>query len=284
MSNLTDDITKQAHPQNIVAIIQILKQQLSEMGIQTRAIFVDGVLQLLCEAPRPEQLEPSIIITRVRAILESISPRHIRRVRINSRIVQAQQLLWFEEINRNPNRQLLWYEDIILKKPSLGQQLMGMIQDCQLYTQTWTIPRQNSTDNIQQNQQFNRGLVGGMVVSLAALLVGFGIYQWLNTQTSNPVQTPSTPVATPSPVPENSLSNSEIFAQAVRLAQEAVTAGETAQNAQEWSEIADKWQKAAELMEAVTPEFSRYATAQNRAALYRRNQEVAQDEAFKLRD
>jgi hypothetical protein len=32
-------------------------------------------------------------------------------------------------------------------------------------------------------------------------------------------------------------------------------------------------------MEVVSPDFERYATAQNRAALYRRNQEQAQQEA-----
>ena len=281
MSNLTDDTAKQAHQGDIVALVQVLNSQLAEMGIKIRGIFVDGVLQLLCEAGQAEQLERSPVVTRIRNVLESISPRHIYRVRINSRIFQNQQLLWFDEINRNPNTQLLWYEDIFLKKPPLPQRLLGILKDDQFSTQTWQTSRINSTDDIQQNQQFQRGLVGGLIVSLAALLISFGVYQWLSLQTSNPEEIPSTPAVTPTPTPppENSLTDSEKFAQAVRLAQEAVAAGETAQTAQEWSEIAETWGEAAELMEAVSPEFSRSATAQNRASLYRRNQEVALEEA-----
>jgi hypothetical protein len=275
------DITKQAHQGNIVALVQVLNSQLAERGIKTRGIFVDGVLQLLCEATQPEQLERSTIVIRIQNILDSISPRNIHRVRINSRLLQRQQLLWFEEINRNPNTQLLWYEDIKLKKPSLPQQLLGIIQDTQFSTQTWAIPRTTLSDSLHQNQSFQRGLIGGMIVSLAALLISFGVYQWLSLQTSNPEETPSTPVATPppTPAPENQLTDQEKFTQAVRLAQEAVAAGEVALTRQEWSEIAETWGKAAELMEAVSPDFSRYATAQNRASLYRRNQEVAFEEA-----
>ncbi|EAW37677.1 hypothetical protein [Lyngbya sp. PCC 8106] len=281
MSTLTDDITKQAHQGNVVALVQVLNSELAEIGVKTRAVFVDNILQLLCEATQPEQLERWTLVARIENILKSISPRHIHQVRINSRLLQRQQLLWFEEINRNPNTQLLWYEDIFLKKPSLPQRLLGIIQDTQYLTQTWTIPRTTSTDSIQQNQPFQRGLVGGMIVSLAALLVSFGVYQWLSLQTSNPEETPSTPVATPTPTPapENQATDSEKFTQAVRLAQEAVAAGEIARTRQEWSEIAETWGEAAELMEAVSPEFSRYATAQNRASLYRRNQEVALEEA-----
>lgn len=285
MSNLADDLIKQAQSGNIVVILKILKQQLAERGVQIRGIFTDGVLQLLCEAARSEQLEPSIIITRVQDTLDSLSPRSIRRVQIHGRIFQQQQhLLWFEEINHHSPSQLLWSEEIFLKKPSVFQEFLGLIQDSQFYTRTWQLPKQNSTDHLQEKQPFNRGLVGGMVVSLVALIVGFAVYQWLNTQTSTPVDTPQTATATPLPIPENPPSDAEIFAQAVRLAQEAVTAGEVAQTRQEWLEIAEKWQEAANLMEAVSADFSRHATAQNRAALYRRNQEVAVEESLKWRD
>ncbi|MEB3279934.1 MAG: hypothetical protein VKK42_13555 [Lyngbya sp.] len=283
MSTSTDDITKQAHQGNIVALVQILNSQLAEMGVKTRGIFVDGVLQLLCEATQPEQLERWTLVPRIENILESISPRNINRVRINSRILQNQQLLWFEEINRNPNTQLLWSEDIILKKPPLPQQLLGLIQDSQIYAQTWQTPRINPTNDLEQNQQFNRGLVGGMAVSLAALLVSFGVYQWLSLQNSSPEEISSTPVSTPTPTPtlDNQPTDEEKFTRAVRLAQQAVAAGEEAQTAQEWSQIAETWGEAADLMEAVSPAFSRYATAQNRASLYRRNQEVALEEVEK---
>ncbi|WP_413167629.1 hypothetical protein ACL6C3_13220 [Capilliphycus salinus ALCB114379] len=283
MSTSTDDIRKQAHQGNIVALVQVLNSQLAERGIKTRGIFVDGVLQLLCEATQPEQLERWTLVPQIENILESISPRNIQRVRINSRILQNQQLLWFEEINRNPNTQLLWSEDIILKKPPLPQQILGMIQDSKMSAQTWQNPRIDATNDPDQNQQFNRGLVGGMAVSLAALLVSFGVYQWLSLQNSSPEDISSIPAETPTPIPTpgNELSDQEKFSQAVRLAQQAVAAGEVAQTDQEWSEIAETWEEAAELMEGVSAEFSRYATAQNRASLYRRNQEVAREEAGK---
>ena len=47
----------------------------------------------------------------------------------------------------------------------------------------------------------------------------------------------------------------------------------------EWLEIAEKWRAAADLMAAVSSSYPRYATAQNRVALYRRNQEIALSEA-----
>ncbi|HAJ60521.1 MAG TPA: hypothetical protein DCP31_15680, partial [Cyanobacteria bacterium UBA8543] len=64
------------------------------------------------------QLEQSVRVAQIRQILEDIAPRNIRRVRINSRIVREQQLLWLEEITRDPEHQLLWSEEIILTKPN----------------------------------------------------------------------------------------------------------------------------------------------------------------------
>ena len=283
MFTLTDDITQQARQGNIVALVQILNSQLAPSGVQTRGIFVDGVLQLLCEATQAELLERYTLVNQIRDILESISPRHIRRVNINSRILQKQQLLWFEEINRSPQTQLLWSEEILLKKPPLPQQLIGIINDGKLYAQTPTFSTENPPENPQPNQQFNRGLAAGMAVSLAALLVSFAVYQGVNLQDAPAEELSSTPTATPptTPTPENPPTDQQKFAQAVRLAQQGVTAGEVAQTAEEWAEIAEIWGKAADLMEAVSPQFSRYPTAQDRASVYRQNQEVALQEAAK---
>ena len=123
MSGTMEDIARQAHQGSVVAIIQTLNERLADFGVRTRAILADGVLQVLCEAAKPEQLEQSILVSQIQEILEEISPRNIRRVRINSRIVREEQLLWLEEISRDPDNQLLWYEDITLTRPNFFKQL-----------------------------------------------------------------------------------------------------------------------------------------------------------------
>lgn len=108
----------QARQGSVAAIIQVLNERLSSLGIRTRAVVVsDGTLQLLCEAATPEQLEKEAVVERVRSELETISPQRIKRVKINSRIVKEDQLLWLEEINRDPEKALLWSEVITLKRP-----------------------------------------------------------------------------------------------------------------------------------------------------------------------
>ena len=123
-----NDILGQARQGSVAAIIQILNERLAESQIRTRAILADGVLQLLCEAPTPEQLEQSTVVPRVQGILEELAPKSIRKVNINSRIVREQQLLWFEEITRDPENQLLWSELIKLKQPNPVSRLWQDLQ------------------------------------------------------------------------------------------------------------------------------------------------------------
>ncbi|MCG8362376.1 MAG: hypothetical protein MJA27_03465, partial [Pseudanabaenales cyanobacterium] len=96
-----NDISSQARQGSVAAIIQVLNEQLADAGIRTRAFLAQNSLQLLCEAAQPEQLEQTVVVERVRQILESISPRHIRRVKIYSRIVREHQLLWLEEVTHD---------------------------------------------------------------------------------------------------------------------------------------------------------------------------------------
>ena len=119
MVDQINDIAWQAHQGSVAAIIQILNERLANSGVRTRAIFEKGVLQLLCEASTVDKLEQSILVKQIRQILESIAPRNIRRVNINSRIVREQQLLWLEEISRDPENQLLWSEEVTLVKPHI---------------------------------------------------------------------------------------------------------------------------------------------------------------------
>ena len=125
MPESMDNIALQAHEGSVAAIIQILNQQLAQRGVRTRAIFEDGILQLLCEASQEEQLEQASLIKEVRQTLEALAPRNSRRVNINSRIVREQQLLWLEEINRDPDNQVLWSQEITLARPNIFKQLLG---------------------------------------------------------------------------------------------------------------------------------------------------------------
>jgi hypothetical protein len=70
MRDPMDDIARQAHQGSVAAIIQTLNEQLSDAGVRTRAVFADGVLQLLCEAASKEQLEQSVLVVKIRQILE----------------------------------------------------------------------------------------------------------------------------------------------------------------------------------------------------------------------
>jgi len=144
-----DDIAKQARQGSVAAIIQILNEKLAESGVRTRAMFVDGVLQLLCEAATLQQLEQSTLVQRIRQILESIAPHNIRRVNINSRIVREQQLLWLEEISRDPDAQLLWSEEIILAKPNILRRLGEDLKDRK--------PAKNKTPLPQPSSRSGRG-------------------------------------------------------------------------------------------------------------------------------
>lgn len=121
MINPANETFGQARQGSVAAIIQVLNEQLANNGIRTRAVVADGMLQILCEAAEAKQLDKSTVVDRVRSVLETISPNRIRKVKINSRIVKEEQLLWLEEINRDPENALLWSEIITLKQPLFFQ-------------------------------------------------------------------------------------------------------------------------------------------------------------------
>ena len=279
MAEPMDDIAKQARQGSVAAIIQILNEQLADAGVRTRAMFADGALQLLCEAATPEQLEQSPLVAKIRQILEEIAPRNIRRVNINSRIVREQQLLWLEEISRDPDNQLLWAEKIILKKPNIFKQLGEDIKNNKSARKKHPLPKPSSY--LRENRVFWRGILGGASLSLILLLIGWAVYNSLTPKLSaqrQPEDRQSSPAPTTSPK-ALAPSSSESFADAVRLAQQASAAGRTAQSSAQWLDIAAKWQRASDLMATVPPEDSRYKTAQNRVGVYREHSVTAQKEA-----
>ncbi|WP_421655673.1 hypothetical protein [Leptothermofonsia sp. ETS-13] len=298
MSDEANNILKQASQGSVAAIIQVLNEKLADSGVRTRAVFADGVLQLLCEAATLEQLEQSVLVERVRQILEAIAPRNIRRVNINSRIVREQQLLWLEEISRDPQNQLLWSEEITLRKPNFFQQFLTDWKTSRGESTRAELPR-FSPRRLREQKQFWRGLTGGASLSLLLLLVGWALYQKFGTSALKQTQLhtgpttasspPASPVSTPavssspSPAPNPPVSQGDAFVRAVRLAEQASRAGLSAKSSAEWLELAARWQQASDLMASVPDKDPRYQTAQNRAVAYQRNSEAALQQADKYK-
>lgn len=278
-----DDIEYQARQGSVSAIIQVLNERLADAGVRTRAVLDHGVLQLLCEAETLEQLEQQSLVEDVRYILERLSPSGIRRVNINSRIVREQQLLWLEDIQRDPKKQLLWSQEITLPKPNPLQRLVENWRYNRMLDMTK--PAAQSPSEAREKKQFWRGiLVGGLSLGVLALLVGWALADWLGISLPKPLEqvaAPASPdVDSPSPAPAPT---PDPFAQAVRLAESAVRDGQTAQTSADWLELASRWQRASDLMAQVPATDSRYTTAQNRVALYQENSNAALQRADRLR-
>ena len=280
MTSTVNDIVKQANQGSVAAIIQVLNERLADSGVRTRAIFADGVLQVLCEAATPEQLEPSELIGQVRQTLEAIAPRNIRRVNINSRIVREQQLLWLDEISRDPENQLLWSQEITLNKANLLRHLLNEWRQ-NTAPQKTNLPTRTRGQQREQ-RQFWRGLVGGAGASILLLLGGWAFYSWHAAKPTTVASPSSSQVATtptqtaldtsgvkPTPKPQDS------FLIAVRIAEQASQEGSTAQSPAQWLELAARWQRASDLMANVPSGDDRYVTAQDRVVAYRKNKEMA---------
>ena len=282
MVNTVDDIARQARQGSVAAIIQILNDRLAEIGVRTRAVFADGVLQLLCEAATADLLEQSSLVDRLTEILEQLSPQNIRRVKINSRLVREHQLLWLEEISRDPENQLLWSQEIKLRRVYFWQRFA--IAQKERQSQKQALPKMTTQPrfSMQEPRQFQRGIIGGVSLSVLLLVAVAAIYKGLNSRSPNSTATTTQAVVTPTlgPGPQKiAQGNSDSFAQAVRLAEQAATEGKTAQSSQDWLVVAAKWQQASDLMATVPSKHPRYTTAANRTALYHQNSEKAQQES-----
>lgn len=289
MVDSIDDIATQARQGSVSAIIQILNEKLSDSGVRTRAIFSDGTLQLLCEAANPDQLEQPTLVDRVRQILESLQPKNIRRININSRIVREQQLLWFEEISRDPENQLLWSEQITLARPNPVKRLLEDLKMNRSKAHRAALAQKPAPRKEHESRLFWRGIIGGASLSLLLLLVGWAVSDWLGlnlgdripllSTTEPEVPEPAVPspeAVTPSPIQDP-------FSQAVWIAEQAVVDGQTAETPAEWLDLASRWQRASDLMAQVSPNDNRFATAQNRIGVYRQNSEMALQRAQQLR-
>jgi hypothetical protein len=279
----TDDIAKQARQGSVAAIIQVLNEKLASSGVRTRAVLAEGVLQILCESRSEEPLEQSSVVDRIREILESLAPKNIRHVNINSRLVQEQQLLWLEEITRDPKNQLLWSEKIVLNKPNSIKRLVEDIRTDRTEPRKLLLSLTTSSAAAEQKRQ-QRELLNGLMLGVGfALLVGLvaGWY-WYQGHQQVATQPQSTPQVTETPTPTPDYT--ENFAQAVRLAEQASARGKNAETSEEWLAIAVLWDRASRLMASVPPDHPRYKTAQNRTVSYRENSQSTQRKAEELLD
>lgn len=295
-----NDIAWQAHQGSVAAIIQLLNEKLASSGIRTRAIFDDGVLQLLCEARTVAQLEQSTLVKHIQQILESIAPRNICRVNINSRIVREQQLLWLEEINRNPENQLLWSQEITLVKPNIFKQKIKELKERTTQQGKTNLPKPQSSrlSVVTHNNKIKNSPVGRMLGAASFcmffLSLGVAAYALLENKLKNPIQpeilNSLAPVTTnqkqpevppPTASPNGSTFSVDPFAAAVRIANKASATGKTATSSAQWLDLAARWQRASELMSAVPPNHSRYQEAQIRTKLYKKYSQAAEEESKK---
>ncbi len=274
MPSTIDDIDLQARQGSVAAIIQLLNEHFAQSGIRTRAVQDDnGVLQLLVEAPRAEQLPQETVVDEVKAVLESISPKGITRVNINSRIVQEQQLLWLDEIKRDPENSLLWAQPVTLKRPN---PILRLWQDLRAPRQRTPYLEDVPTKKPGSQTAFWRGLMGGASLALLLLLVGWATKDWLRVSLGLD-DAPAPVVPTPPPTPDQ-----DPFVLAVRIAQQAVEDGSSATTAAEWLDLAVRWQRASDLMAEVPPDDERYPIAQDRIATYANNKALALAEVERI--
>lgn len=292
-----ENVAKQARSGSVAAIIQLLNEKLTDTGVRTRAVREKDLLQLLCEAEKAEQLEKSTLVPQIQEILAIISPRNIRRAKINSRIIQEQQLLWLEEINRDPENNLLWAEEIKLPKRHFWDRWTENLSEQKFTMGKQPTLKASLTPVERSRQQWRRGIVVGALFSFTALLLGWGIYRSLNRPVSQTAAKNTDSLATTLSSPNQkantakavvqqtsvSVAMSDPFVAAVKLAEQAVAAGQVAKTPAQWLEIAAKWQKASDYMSNVSAKDDRYKLAQNRKILYRQSSEVALKEAQKKR-
>ncbi|MGB3295733.1 MAG: hypothetical protein WBB01_22340 [Phormidesmis sp.] len=319
MTHSANETLGQARQGSVAAIIQVLNEQLADAGIRTRAMVADGFLQLLCEAATPEQLNQQIVVERVRQALETISPHRIKKVKINSRIVKEQQLLWLEEVNRDPENSLLWAEVITLKRPFFVKR---WIRDRHLKP-AGPIFADLATHPPKQNALPSK-IAAGVALLLLILAAGWlfreDLSQSRQATETIPVPEGDQPLATASkdrlgtgavppagdhtaditpptniPAAERFANQPAIaleavrpssagpvtdaFAEAVRLAQQAAVEGKTATATADWLELAADWQRAADLMGDIPTGAQQYTVAQDRVKTYRANSKAALQEA-----
>jgi hypothetical protein len=303
VDQINNDITWQAQQGSVAAIIQILNDKLANSGIRTRAIFNNGVLQILCEARIVDNLEQLTLVQQVKEILESLAPRNIRRVNINARIVREEQLLWLEEITRVRENQLLWSEEICLTKPNIIKRVFKEIKENKANDKEVNLLQSSSyflsSNANNKTNNYGSGNIWGIICLCLFMLTLGGVgYSFISKYKMNPFQLNISNSISPektkqvtqlalSSKPSSKISKiskkpTDSFTKAVRIANKASLEGQKAKTSAQWLELAARWQQASDFMGQVPPNHSRYREAQKRIKLYRQYSENAQLEAKSL--
>ncbi|KYC42577.1 hypothetical protein WA1_18460 [Scytonema hofmannii PCC 7110] len=300
MVDRINDIAWQAHQGSVAAIIQVLNEKLAHSGVRTRAIFDAGVLQLLCEARTVDNLEQRTLVEQVQQILDSIAPRNIYRVNINSRIAREQQLLWLEEISRDSENQLLWSQEIKLVQPNIFEQLVKDFKERKREQGKAVLPTSQSSRLVVVNNKNKfknspaKRFLGGASCAVFLLSLSWAGYTLFGNKSKNTYQAetlnsivpairnqsnfPSQPTNSS---PSATTLSEDPFSAAVRIANQASATGRSAQTSVQWLDLAARWQRASELMKSVPPNHSRYEEAQIRTQLYKKYSEAAEKESKK---
>jgi hypothetical protein len=267
-----NDSFKQARQGSISAIIQVLNEKLAGRGIRTRAMVDNNILQLLCEAESAENLDQSMLVKAVRSVLEEVSPRNVRRVNINARIIQEQQLLWLDELKSDPDKQPLWSEEMTLVRPNLMRHRFEEIKGL-WGNKGMTLPVLGASNSRWKGDRKPASKVPLWVgVGVLTTLV-LGVAYWRmpggdETASQNVIASPEKPKRDQTLV--------DPFDRAVSLAGEASAEGTKANSPEEWKAIALKWKAASDLMGQVPESHPRYELAQNRTKTYQANQVIAE--------
>ncbi|AFY38052.1 hypothetical protein Lepto7376_1718 [[Leptolyngbya] sp. PCC 7376] len=281
-------LTRLAHQGNVKAIMEILNKQLQEAGVNTRvALGANGILEILCEAGHPENLDKKIIVRRIQHSLDQLSPRPFRQVHIQSCLTNDVQSLWVSTLSCDARRKLLWSENIqIQHRPWLNRLLRrwgikppkrflkfkrrrARLNSSQVSNSSKSAEQQTSPlVTFSPQQQLIMG-------AIAIGFIGWFSHDWWELKMQVQQNTSTVTSVTQNKEIGTNDQNIEPFNQAVRLANQAVEEGQSATTYGEWLDLANRWQQASELMELVAPNHPRYAEAQERVLSYRQNSEVA---------
>ncbi len=270
----TSDVFDQARSGSITAIIQILNERLAEQGVRARAMDEGGWLQLLCEAPKAEQLSEEQLAPQVQQILNEIAPWGIGRVKLYSRLVQEQKLLWLKEVKENPE-ELLWTKEFRLNPPPLMRRMWGDWVRNREKTKERSLKR--IRDGGKKQLSFNWAILASLVAAGAAGTVALASFILLSGR--------ELPISFSSKTTESQAEQAspadDPFAEAVRIAEQAGKDGKTASSSAEWLDLAARWQKASDYMAQVGEDDERYAAAKERVQSYKANSDLALKKAGK---
>jgi hypothetical protein len=267
-----NDSFKQARQGSISAIIQVLNEKLAGRGIRTRAMVDNNILQLLCEADAAANLDRSVLVKSVRSVLEEVSPRNVRRVNINARIIQEQQLLWLDELKGDLDKQPLWSEEITLVRPNLMKHRLEEIKGL-WGSKGMALPVVGASNSRWKGDRKPTPKVPlWLMFGLLGTTLVLGVAYWRmpggdHTASQNVIASPENPKRDQTLV--------DPFDRAVSLAGEASAEGTKANSSAEWKAIALKWKAASDLMGQVPESHPRYELAQNRTKSYQANQVIA---------